>query len=459
MISMRRADRMSRGLVGVALLLGGGVGWASQQPAWPPDPPFREVRVETRVEEYARRLRTLYRTAESLAELGDFEEALRYYDEALQLQQQHRDRRGMSFTFMAIGDTYLFRMGKPEPSLEAYAQALALKREIKDRKGEPEVLHQMAYAYYVMGRHEEAERLYHQVLELARRVKNRRAEGNALNGLGNCQLARGRAQEALAFYEQALPVRKKAKDERGVANTTYNIGRAYMALGQTARAIEYFTKALELRRGLLDVRAEAETHFDLARASAQANRLDEAVRHFQEAAQLARRTRRPRLEVMALYAAGAIELGRARAEAAIVLLRQALERARGGSDFRREHRLVLTSLGSAYFLAGKYGEATETYGEGIRAAHADGDRFLLAELLLGLGQVQAAQARYRYALACYFQAQRLVPEANASLAQVLERHIRELREQLGEERFMEIAAEARTHGIGLLRELTGVERW
>jgi len=310
-----------------------------------------------------------------------------------------------------------------------------------------------------MGRTEEAERLYHQVLELSRKAKNRRAEGNALNGLGNCRLAQGRAQEALALYEQALPVRKKAKDDRGVANTTYNMGRAYMALGQAERAIEYFTKALALRRELLDVRAEAETLFDLARASVQVKRLDDAVRHFQEAAQLARKTRRPRLEVMALYAAGAIELGRERAESAIALLRPALERARGNPDFRRELRLILTSLGSAYLLAGRYGEAARTYGEGVRAAHADGDRFWLAELLFGLGQVQAAQASYRHALACYFQAQRLLSEANSPLAQAIEHHLRELREQLGEERFAEIAAEARAHLVGLLRELTGVESW
>jgi tetratricopeptide (TPR) repeat protein len=442
-------------------LFGAGVGWGAQQPAWPPDPPFREVQVETRVEDYARRLRTLYRTAESLAELGDFEEALRYYDEALHLQRRHRDRRGMSLTLMAIGDTYLFRMGKPEPALEVYAQALQIKREIKDRKGEPEVLHQMAYAYYVLGRNEEAERLYRQVLDLSRKVKHRRAEGNALNGLGNCLLARGHAQEALAFYEQALSVRRKAKDERGVANTTYNIGRAHMALGQVEQAIEYFTRALALRRELLDVRAEAETLFDLARASARANRFDEAVRHFREAAELARRTRRPRLEVMALYGAGAIELNRERAEAAIALLRQALERMRGhaGEEFRRERRLVLTSLGSAYFLAGKYGEAASTYSEGVRAAHADGDRFLLAELLFGLGQVQAAQASYRHALACYFQAQRLVPEAASPLAQAIDRRLRELREHLGEEQFTELAAHARSQLVGLLRELTGVDIW
>lgn len=442
--------------MGLALLLGGSVGGAAQQPAWPPD---RDVPVETRVEEYARRLRTLYRTAEGLAELGDFEEALRYYDEALQLQRRHRDRRGMSLTLMAIGDTYLFRMGRPEPSLDAYAQALELKREIKDRKGEPEVLHQMAYAYYALGRHDEAERLYREVLDLARAVKNRRAEGTALNGMGNCVLARGRAQEALAWYEQALAVRKKAKDARGVANTTYNIGRAYMALGQVERAIEYFTQALALRRALLDVRAEAETLFDLARASAQARRLDDAVRHFQEAAQVARRARRPRLEVMAWYAAGAIELGRERVEAAIGLLQQALDRARGNRDLRREQRMILASLGSAYLLAGRYDEAARTYGDGIRVAHADGDRFVLAELLLGLGQVQAAQARYRHALACYFQAQHLLAEGDSPLGRAIQQRVHDVREQLGEERFAEIAAEARAHLVGLLRELTGVDPW
>jgi tetratricopeptide (TPR) repeat protein len=435
------------------------VGWAVQQPAWPSDPLSREVQVEPRVEDYERRLRTLYRTAESLAELGDFEEALRYYDEALQLQRRHRDRRGMSITLMAMGDTYLFRMGRPEPALDAYAQALALKREVRDRKGEPEVLHQMAYARYVQGRIEEAERLYEQVLDLSRKVKNRRAEGNALNGLGNCRLAQGRPQDALALYEQALSVRKKAKDERGVANTTYNLGRAHLVLGQVERAIEYFTRALALRRQMLDIRAEAETHFDLARASAQVKRFDDAVHHFREAAHLARRVRRPRLEVMALYGAGVIELNRERSAEAIALLRQALERLRGHEELRRERRLVLVSLGSAYVLAGRYGEAMEAYSEGMRAARTEGDHFLLAESLVGIGHVQEAQERYRHALACYFQAQRMLSEADSPLARAIEHRLHALRERLGPERFDALAVEARARRSDLLRELTGLEPW
>jgi len=454
---MRPVMNIVSGLV--SLLLGAGGEGAVQQPTWLPDPLSREVQVERRVEDYTQRLRTLYRTAESLAELGDFEEALRYYDEALHLQRRHRDRRGMSFTLMAIGDTYLFRMGRPEPALDAYAQALALKREVRDRKGEPEVLHQMAYAQYVLGRTEEAERLYEQVLDLSRKVKNRRAEGNALNGLGNCRLAQGQPQEALALYEQALSVRKKARDERGVANTTYNIGRTYLMLGQGERAIEYLTQALALRRQMLDVRAEAETHFDLARASAQLKRFDDAVRHFREAAHLARRVRRPRLEVMALYGAGVIELNRERSADAIVLLRQALERLRGYEELRRERRLVLVSLGSAYVLAGKYGEALDAYSEGIRVAHADGDRFSLAESLVGLAHVQEAQERYRHALACYFQAQHMLGETDSPLARAIEHRLHALRERLGQERFDALAAEARSRRSDLLRELTGVGPW
>lgn len=445
----------------IALFLGMSLGESVQLPSWPPEPSPRRASWESRAEDYTHRLRMLYRTAESLAELGDFEEALRYYEEALQLQRQHRDRRGMGLTFLAIGDTHLFRMGKPEPALDYYERALEIMREVKDRKVEPEVLHQMAYAYYVLGRTEEAERLYRQVLELSRQVKNRRAEGNALNGLGNCLLARGQAREALAFYEQALPVRRKAKDQRGVANTTYNIGRAHVVLGQFERAVEYFTRALALRRQLLDLRAEAETLFDLARALAQLKRFDEAVGYFRETAHLAQRTRRLRLQVMALYAAGVIELDRGRSNAAAALFQEALQsvRAYPGEDFRRERRLLLVSLGSAHFLSARYEEAARAYVEGVRAARAEGDRFLLAELLLGLGQVKAAQASYRHALACYFHAQHLLQEASSPLARVVQEQLEALRAHLGEARFSEIAAEARAQLTGLLRELTGVDPW
>jgi tetratricopeptide (TPR) repeat protein len=410
---------------------------------------------------YVRRIEMLYRTAKGLIDLGDYEEAARNYEEALHLQERHKDRRGMGITLLAMGDLYLFFKADPRTAIGFYERSLAIKKEIKDRKTEPEPLHQMAYAHYVLDEVEQAERLYRDVLDLSRRVKNKRAEATALNGLGNCLLARGRVSEALDYYRQALPLRKKVGDRTGLANTMFNLGRAYMRLGDLMQARRFLEEALKRRRELLDVRAEAETLLTLGQIVAGLNDQRAAVDFYRQAIELARRVKNRRIEIEAYYGLGSLALKEGRSDEAIRSLSQALPLAEQMESPLRDVllRRLIRMLASVYLSRGEGAQASRLYKRGLQLVWSAGDLSAQLEFITALGDVYAGHGHHQYALACYFQAQSWGEKNPALAASMIGDRMERLRQHLGEEAFARLAEDVRARLRSLLSEATGINAW
>lgn len=410
---------------------------------------------------FARRIEMLYRTAKGLIDVGDYEEALRNYEEALRLQEDRKDRRGASVTLLAMGDLYLFFVGDARSAIGFYERSVAIKKEIKDKKSEPEPLHQIAYAYYVLGDVDRAEHIYREVLELSRKVKNRRAEATALNGLGNCFLARGRTTEALEYYRQALPLRKKVKDHTGVANTTFNLGRTYLRVGDLAQARQYFEEALRKRRELLDLRAEAETLLLLGQTLAGMGESRKAGEYYREAITTARRSRNQRIEIEALYGLGVVAIKEGRVDEAVRSLTPALSLAEKLESGLRDVTLrrLIRVLASVYLARGDMVEAAALYKRGLRLVRPGGELSSQVEFITALGEVYAGQGQHHYALACYFQAEALSQKNPALAESLVGDRIRRLREQLGEVAFARLAEDVRARMLSLLSEATGMSDW
>ncbi len=74
---------------------------------------------------------------------GNFDEALKAYSEALEIQIQIEDRRGQALTRQKRGEAYALAQDSPSASTE-YQTALSLWRAVKDQRGEAAALNSMA---------------------------------------------------------------------------------------------------------------------------------------------------------------------------------------------------------------------------------------------------------------------------------------------------------------------------
>ena len=144
-------------------------------------------------------------------------------------------------------------VGKPDLALKSFQEALQLQREIGDKRGLGKTLINLGVFYVESrGQYEEALQSYKEALQIERDVSNENLQAFCLNGIGNVYLARGEYEDALTYFERALQLREKFKVPGDVADTLHNLAETSTNLGKYDQALTYYLRALELRRSADD---------------------------------------------------------------------------------------------------------------------------------------------------------------------------------------------------------------
>lgn len=154
-----------------------------------------------------------------LVDLGNIEEGLRYYDEALEINPKEW------FALMGKG-TVLMERGELEDALECFDRLLEIQNN-------PEALANRGFCLAHLGDYEDA------IQDLERALKTERKNVFALINKGYAHLGLEQEKEAKACYEKASRIRP---DER----TFYTIGVNYSLFMYPLDAIEYLDKSLEI---------------------------------------------------------------------------------------------------------------------------------------------------------------------------------------------------------------------
>ena len=160
-----------------------------------------------------------------------------------------------------------YLLGQTQEAIRLYEQALAIDREISDRDGEATDLGNLGNCYADLGQIQQAIRLYEQPLAIHREIGNRGGEAVNLGNLGNRDADLGRIQRATQLYEQALAIHREISDRDGEARTLGNLGLCYADLGQTQHAIQLHEQALAINRETGHRYGEAADMGNLGRAA------------------------------------------------------------------------------------------------------------------------------------------------------------------------------------------------
>jgi tetratricopeptide (TPR) repeat protein len=182
--------------------------------------------------------------------LGQGEEALRFYQKALELRE---------------------RLYRAEPQRADFARDLSVSY---DKLGD---------VYRAVGQGEEALRFYQQALEIAERLyraEPQRADfardlSVSYNKLGDVYGALGQGEEALRFYQQALELRERLyRAEPQRADFTWDLVCSYVRQGQITGQRPWLEQARDLLRGL-----RRQNRLPHQQAAEWLDRLEDMLRH------------------------------------------------------------------------------------------------------------------------------------------------------------------------------------
>ena len=309
--------------------------------------------------------------------MGDHRAALDSYEQALPvLGSENSSDAANLFNEIAITHKNL---GNYADALKYYDRALARDVEIKDTRGQMFVLLNLGVLYGTLGELERGIGFSQRGLELARQIGERRGERILLLNLGEQYWAAGNRERAVESLEQALTTsrREGARSEENLA--LKDLADIHVATGNLALARQQYDEALRIERAIGERRTESATLVALSDLSLREGRSAEASRLAKEA--LALGAERPEFEWNARRALARAEAAEGQSALAIDELQTAARiindlRAHVVSDsskiaFVDERQVVFQDLAVLLMAAGREGEALEAAEAGRARAFAD----------------------------------------------------------------------------------------
>jgi CHAT domain-containing protein/Tfp pilus assembly protein PilF len=199
-------------------------------------------------EQLARCLNLMGRTARIL---GKTEEARADQTRAVEMLHDLKAMQQEAFALnsLALTETHT---GDMDDALKHFQQALELDRKRHDVSDEVGVLTNLGTYYLTLGQTDQAQATLEDAL-----AKSPTAAGALLSNLGAVSVALGQYAQGAKYYEQALVAARAEKDQLTVISVEQDLGDMDMQSGETARAMALFEDELADARGLKDRAAEA----------------------------------------------------------------------------------------------------------------------------------------------------------------------------------------------------------
>ncbi|MDH5379472.1 MAG: tetratricopeptide repeat-containing sensor histidine kinase [Cyclobacteriaceae bacterium] len=182
---------------------------------------------------------------------GEIDQALEYYLQGLEIQQEIGDKTGVAGTFINIGYIYL-NQGLIEKALEYYFKSLQIEEETENQKGIALALNGIGYIHYKQNEIEKAVDSYSKSLKIREELNDKYGIATCLNNLGLIHKDQKQWEQALNYFNRGLKIERELEDKSGIAISMGNIGFVYNGMGNHSVALTYFNDALKIMEELDD---------------------------------------------------------------------------------------------------------------------------------------------------------------------------------------------------------------
>jgi CHAT domain-containing protein/tetratricopeptide (TPR) repeat protein len=341
----------------------------------------------------------LKRIGDTYQTLGEFENALAHYKQALALGRKSNGGEYGVDILNEIGHVY-FTTGESQKALRFCAQALKLSQAANNRRGEALALNYLGDVYYGFGNLQRSLQLYQKALLLSREIGYARGEALALLNHGYTYSELSEMKEAVSFYNQALGLWQSAGDLRWQAVTLTAIGRLYSRLGESQDALDFFLRARLLIQAIGDPVEEASILSGIAYVHDQLNEKQKSLWYYEQALALFRATRHFKAQANTLYDMGSVYYSSERYDEALSYYQQGLSISKATSD-GREQAYALRGVGTVYDSQQDKKRALGCYSKALLFFQAEKDLRGEADTLNLIGRVYEGWGQRRKALDYY----------------------------------------------------------
>ncbi|HEY7476264.1 MAG TPA: tetratricopeptide repeat protein, partial [Vicinamibacterales bacterium] len=386
---------------------------------------------------------------------GNAQGSLEYLNQALSLAIAVDNDEARARILQAIGVSYK-RLNKPAEALRHYQDSLDIKRRLGQKSGMAASLSEIAQMETLLGRSAEAEKAYGEALKLRREIGDKRGTGDVLLNLGSFHAELAHYSEALKLFKEALQIQREIGSQANQALCLNNIGFVYLSTGNYEDALTYFDRALGIREKLGNPAAAAETLHNLALTWSRMGQFDDALKHHLRALELWRSADDKWGAAIEQYRMAAIFEYQGRYGAALKAKEESLKTLTELQAGSLEVAEVRSGYGSVLSQIGRFDDAGRELGQALKQARDLSHKGIVAQTLIFQGDDALYRADFKTASARYEEALKLATATNDRTLLLLARAsdakvaVRDGRPQAGLTVLQAVAGEADRLGLRYL---------
>ena len=333
--------------------------------------------------------------------LADFEKAATYFHQGQEklrmLQAESAMQEGLEAQLQnGYGEIENGR-GKLKESLVYFARALAQWEKLGDRRGMALAHLNSGFSHLDSGSVNEAAVEFDRSLKLAHEIADWRTEARALTARGNLYTQWGNKYAALSSHREAREIFRRIGDLQGEAVTSNGLGKVFEDLNRKQEAIDEYSLALRLNHTIGNTGFEGVSAYYLGRVSRDLNDLPKALEYYHRSLDLSRRSGKSRIVMLALVDVAGIYVKQHKFDEAMNIYRQSLAFYEQIGDLHRQ-ALIHHGFGELLTLLAQPDAAIREYQTGLDLFQQIKDPQGQAESLYHLAKLSQEQGRLSEAL-------------------------------------------------------------
>ena len=182
---------------------------------------------------------------------GKYEEAIKYFDKAIQMGNETGDKKTLSVAYNNKGITYYY-LGDYEKSVENYSLAAGIFEETGDLQSNSAALANIGLVYTAQGYYTKSVESYMKSLTILEKIGDPVGISSTYNNIGIVYYEQKSYDKSLEYYKKALNITEKEDVIYISASIHTNIGNVYSDLNEYDEALDHYYKALYIRDELKD---------------------------------------------------------------------------------------------------------------------------------------------------------------------------------------------------------------
>ena len=207
---------------------------------------------------------------------GNYDEATRNYNAALQIYQQLHDIRHINKCYQGLGRIQDFA-GNYNAAIELYKKALACCLQTPDDTDDGECYNLLGVTYDNKSDFSKAIDYYFKALLINIKHNDQNAAANKYSNIGVIMQELELYEKASLYYNRALAIWEKSGNQQGIGTVCQDIGDLYITQKDYQNAVSYLNRAYAIFRHRGDQEGLASIYYDLGLYNYYTHHIDSAV--------------------------------------------------------------------------------------------------------------------------------------------------------------------------------------